>query len=96
MVGRMLVVVVRGREGGVAASTTPVMVVNEWNCCYCCDQQSHMITHLTGISAPGYPCIPVTPVETGTVLHGFGKLKPVPVPVSCLSYKGYRLEKMQK
>ena len=28
-VGRMLVVVVRGREGGVAASTTLVMVVSE-------------------------------------------------------------------
>ena len=66
-------------------STTPVMVVNKWNCSYCCDQQSHMITHLTGISAPGYLCIPVTPVETGTVLHGFGKLKPIPVPVHTIS-----------
>ena len=37
-----------------------------------------MITHLTGISAPVHTR---DTVETGTVLPGFGKLKPIPVPV---------------
>ena len=43
-----------------------------------------MITHLTGISAPVHTR---DTVETGTVLPGFGKLKPIPVPMSCLRYK---------
>ena len=42
------------------------------------DQQSHMITHLTGISAPVHTR---DTMETGTVLPGFGKLKPIPAPV---------------
>ena len=42
------------------------------------DQQSHMITHLTRISAPVHTR---DTVETGTVLPGFGKLKPIPAPV---------------
>ena len=37
-----------------------------------------MITHLTGISAPVHTH---DTVETGTVLPGFGKLKPIPAPV---------------
>jgi hypothetical protein len=49
------------------------------------DQQSHMIMHLTGISAPGYPWIPMTPMEMGTMLHRFSKLKPIPVPMHTIS-----------
>ena len=42
------------------------------------DQQSHMITHLTGFSAPMHTH---DTMEMGTVLHRFGKLKPVPIPM---------------
>ena len=42
------------------------------------DQQSHMITHLAGISAPMHTH---DTMEMGMVLCGFGKLKPVPIPV---------------
>jgi hypothetical protein len=44
------------------------------------NQQGQVVTHLTGISACRHPDIPMTPVETGTVLLGFSKLKPVPIP----------------
>ena len=37
-----------------------------------------MITHLTGISAPVHTH---DTMETGMVLPGFGKLKPIPVPM---------------
>ena len=37
-----------------------------------------MITHLTRISAPVHTH---DTVETGTVLPGFGKLKPIPIPM---------------
>jgi hypothetical protein len=77
-VGRMLVVVVRGREGGVAVLMMPVMVVSEWNCCYYCNQQSHMIMHLTRISAPRYPCIPMTQVQCC-----MGSANSNPYPYSC-------------
>jgi hypothetical protein len=49
------------------------------------DQQSHMTHHLTRILAPGYPCIPMTPREMGTVLHGFSKLKPIPIPMHTIT-----------
>src|ERR1700733_13339943 len=44
-------------------------------------QQGHVTTHLTGHFGTGIPGRTRNTVETGTVLHGFGKLKPVPVPV---------------
>ena len=42
------------------------------------DQQSHMITHLTGILAPVHTR---NTMEMGTVLPRFSKLKPIPAPV---------------
>src|ERR1700733_11346831 len=38
-------------------------------------------THLTGCFGTGTPGRTRNTMEMGTVLHGFGKLKPVPVPV---------------
>src|SRR3984885_9069673 len=44
-------------------------------------QQGHVTTHLTGRFGTGIPGRTRNTVETGTVLHGFSKLKPVPVPM---------------